>query len=192
MSPSPGTHSGSSSPTSPRQSLAVRPVYVGWDQVSPLSNEKYTPDPPTPSVNGQSVSGPALQASMSMLSLAPATTTLGWFASIATAGSFCLFCENGPVGLPTDTSVSPPCVAKAGRVTSTAQSTASPKPPNSVFRRITSLPFRAPEPTCELTCVVLLGQERGGKPVSQVLVTWPDARRILCFSKTFFLQIRTK
>src|SRR5260370_39825840 len=42
---------------------------------------------------------------MSMLSLAPATTTDGWLASIATAGSFCLFCENGDTGLPTVTSV---------------------------------------------------------------------------------------
>src|SRR5215216_6859163 len=43
---------------------------------------------------------------MSMLSLAPATSTLGWLASTATAGSFCLFWENGLVGLPTVTSVS--------------------------------------------------------------------------------------
>src|ERR1700761_5505469 len=42
---------------------------------------------------------------MSMLSLAPATITDGWLASIATAGSFCLFCENGDTGLPTVTSV---------------------------------------------------------------------------------------
>ena len=32
---------------------------------------------------------------MSMLSLAPVTRTLGSLASIAIAGSFCLFCENG-------------------------------------------------------------------------------------------------
>src|SRR4051795_5199894 len=35
-----------------------------------------------------------------MLSLAPATTTAGLLASMATAGSFCLFCENGLGGLP--------------------------------------------------------------------------------------------
>ena len=42
------------------------------------------PETPTPGVNGQSLSGPALQASMSMLSLAPAARTFGWLASIAT------------------------------------------------------------------------------------------------------------
>jgi hypothetical protein len=43
---------------------------------------------------------------MSMLSLEPAASTLGWLASIATAGSFCLFWEKGVDGLPTVTSVS--------------------------------------------------------------------------------------
>jgi hypothetical protein len=43
---------------------------------------------------------------MSILSLAPAASTVGCLASIATAGSFCLFCENGDVGLPTVTRVS--------------------------------------------------------------------------------------
>src|SRR5829696_9073512 len=71
------------------------------------------PETPTPGVNGQVVSSPALHASRSMLSLAPAAKTLGWFWSTATAGSFCLFWENGLVGLPTDTSVSPPWVAEA-------------------------------------------------------------------------------
>src|SRR5262249_22302488 len=42
---------------------------------------------------------------MSMLSLEPATTIDGSCASMATAGSFCLFCENGDRGLPTVTSV---------------------------------------------------------------------------------------
>jgi hypothetical protein len=41
-----------------------------------------------------------------MLSFAPAASTAGWLASIATAGSFCLFAENGDDGLPTLTSVS--------------------------------------------------------------------------------------
>ncbi len=49
-----------------------------------------------------------------MLSLAPAARMLGWAWSTATAGSFCLLAENGLEGLPTDTSVSPPCVAAAG------------------------------------------------------------------------------
>src|SRR5436190_22206530 len=59
-----------------------------------------------PGVNGQVVSLPALHASRSMLSFAPAARMFGWFASIATAGSFCLFCENGLVGLPMLTRVS--------------------------------------------------------------------------------------
>jgi len=41
-----------------------------------------------------------------MLSFAPATRTFGWLTSIATAGSFCLFYENGLVGLPMLTLVS--------------------------------------------------------------------------------------
>src|SRR5690348_9668227 len=43
---------------------------------------------------------------MSISSLAPATRMFGWFASTASAGSFCLFCENGEGGLPTVTRVS--------------------------------------------------------------------------------------
>src|SRR5689334_1067373 len=58
---------------------------------------------------------------MSMLSLDPATTTDGWFASIATAGSFCLFCENGDIGLPTVTSV-----PAAGPATGAAVATPAP------------------------------------------------------------------
>jgi hypothetical protein len=66
-----------------------------------------------PGVNGQVVGSPALQASMSMLSLAPAASTVGWLASTATVGSFCLFWEKGAVGLPTETSLSPPGCAEA-------------------------------------------------------------------------------
>src|SRR3954464_14791972 len=69
------------------------------------------PEAPMPGVNGHVPGSPAAQVSMSMLSLEPAARMLGWFASTATAGSFCLFCENGPVGLPTVTSES---WAKAG------------------------------------------------------------------------------
>src|SRR3954468_17430561 len=69
------------------------------------------PELPTSGVNGHVLSAPALQASMSMLSFAPAATMLGWFASIATAGSFCLFIENGDGGLPAETRVSPPTCA---------------------------------------------------------------------------------
>ena len=64
-------------------------------------------------MNGQVLSAPELQSSKSMLSLAPATTTFGWFASIAIAGSFCLFCENGLGMLPTVTSESEPGAAPA-------------------------------------------------------------------------------
>src|SRR5262245_9614312 len=77
------------------------------------------PETPTPGVNGQSLSGPALQASMSMLSLAPAARTLGWAGSIAIAGSFCLLAENGLAGLPTLTRVS---WAAAGVATAATQS----------------------------------------------------------------------
>ena len=64
------------------------------------------PDTPTPGVKGQSVGSPAAQDSSSISSLDPAATTSGWPASIATAGSFCLFWENGVGGLPTETRVS--------------------------------------------------------------------------------------
>src|SRR6266511_1479946 len=59
-----------------------------------------------PGVKGQVLSVPALHASMSMLSFDPAARTAGWLASTASAGSFCLFCENGVDGLPTETRVS--------------------------------------------------------------------------------------
>src|SRR5204862_3937865 len=64
------------------------------------------PDVPTPGVKGQSVLLPALHASISIRSFGPATSTFGWLASTAIAGSFCLFRENGVVGLPTLTRVS--------------------------------------------------------------------------------------
>src|SRR6266487_4386126 len=86
------------------------------------------PDTPTPSVNGQVLSVPALQASMSILSFAPAARTLGWLASIATAGSFCLLAENGETGLPTVTRVSalnaralPPCTASTATTARTSR-----------------------------------------------------------------------
>src|SRR3954463_14808574 len=73
-----------------------------------------------PAVNGHVVSSPALHASSSISSLAPATMTFGAWASMARAGSFCLFCENGPEGLPLLTRVSPPAanaVADASAIT---------------------------------------------------------------------------
>jgi hypothetical protein len=99
-------------------------VYVGCVHVLPPSNEKWIPDPPTPAVNGQVVGSPALQASMSMLSLDPAASTSSWFASIATAGSFCLFCENGLGGLPTETSRSPGTPTALGTASASAAATA--------------------------------------------------------------------
>jgi hypothetical protein len=51
---------------------------------------------------------------MPMLSFEPAATTLGSAGSIATAGSFCLFCENTPSLLPTVTSASPSWIVPAG------------------------------------------------------------------------------
>src|SRR5229473_8708090 len=110
MGPRCGVQPGSG-PTTPRQSRADQPEYVGCFQVVPLSNEKYTPETPTPAVNGHVVSAPALHASRSMLSFAPAARTVGLDWSIATAGSFCLFCENGVDWLPTETSESDPRVA---------------------------------------------------------------------------------
>ena len=59
------------------QSRPVRPVYVGCVQVVPLSNEKYTPETPTPGVKGQVLSAPELQGSMSISSLDAATSTFG-------------------------------------------------------------------------------------------------------------------
>src|SRR5215472_17201266 len=100
MGPTCATHAAG-----PRQSRALHPVYVGCVHEAPPSKEKYTPETPTPGVNGHVVGSPALHASMSISSLAPATTSDGLCASIATAGSFCLFCENGDDGLPTVTSV---------------------------------------------------------------------------------------
>src|SRR3954454_4793702 len=95
-----------SGPGTPRQFRAVHPVYVGCVQVVPLSKEKYTPETPTPGVNGQVLSAPALHASMSTSSFEPATRTFGCNALCVSVGSFCLFCENGFVGLPFETRTS--------------------------------------------------------------------------------------
>ena len=65
-----------------------------------------------------------------MLSFEPATRMYGWSASIASAGSFCLFCENGVVGLPVVTSVS------ALNAQATAVTTSMTAPTNRTARRI--------------------------------------------------------
>src|SRR3954470_16735771 len=77
-----------------------------------------------PGGDGHVVGSPAAHVSMSMLSLDPAARMLGWCASTATAGSFCLFCENGPVGVPTAKSESP--WARAGAATARLARTAAP------------------------------------------------------------------
>src|SRR5215213_9789468 len=91
----------------PLQLRAEYPVYVGWFHVDALSRR-------------------TLQASRSISSFAPATTTFGLLGSIATAGSFCLFRGNGELGLPTVTSVSG-LKASAPGTTMTAPRTASAK-----------------------------------------------------------------
>src|SRR5438876_7288812 len=60
---------------------------------------------------------------MSMLSFDPATRTFGWFASTASAGSFCLFCENGVGGLPTFTNVSELTAPPAGTAPAATRAT---------------------------------------------------------------------
>src|SRR5919108_4132684 len=95
------------------------------------------PDPPTPAVNGHVVGSPALQASMSMLSFEPAASTSSLLASIARAGSFCLFCENGLDGLPTETSRSP-MAAVAPDTASVSAAIAAPSNQSFLF---TGLPF---------------------------------------------------
>src|SRR5215216_1398252 len=91
------------------------------------------PDTPTPSVNGQSLSGPALHASMSMLSLDPAASTVGLRWSTTTAGSFCLFCENGVAGLPlltrTDCALAGPATTTNSAAASVAHSRLGMEPP---------------------------------------------------------------
>src|ERR671936_1908504 len=61
-----------------------------------------------PAVKGHVLSFRLLQASMSTSSFTPAAAIDGSIGFTATAGSFCLFCENGVDGLPTVTSVSEP------------------------------------------------------------------------------------
>src|SRR5437867_11854665 len=97
---------GGSLPGAPVQLRAVQPVYVGCVQFAPPLNEKYTPESPTPCVNGQEVSLPALQASRSISSFTPEATMLGLMGLIARPGSFCLLRGKGEVGLPTVTSAS--------------------------------------------------------------------------------------
>src|SRR6266540_2594423 len=71
------------------------------------------PETPTPGVNGHEMSLPALQASTSISSLAPATTMFGESGLMATPGSFCLLLGNGVGGLPAVTRAAD-CAAASG------------------------------------------------------------------------------
>src|SRR5713101_3263032 len=76
--------------------LAVFPPPAGaenWLHLPPPSWLTYTPDRPTLATNGQPVSE---QAGKSISSFAPAIRLRGSAGFWAIAGSFCLFCGNGP------------------------------------------------------------------------------------------------
>src|SRR5215211_8103176 len=124
------------------------------------------PEPPTPGVNGQVVGSPALQASMSMLSLEPAASTSSWLASIASAGSFCLFCENGLDGLPTETSRSPGAATAPG----TDSASAAPTAPSSQRFLLMSTPLPTDDvasATYPLRAQVQTGSRRQGAGAGQ-------------------------
>ena len=79
-----------------------------------------------PGVNGHVLSFRLLHASRSISSFTPAAAMLRSAGLTATAGSFCLFCGNGVVGLPTVIRVSAPFgVAAATPTTSASALTAS-------------------------------------------------------------------
>src|SRR3954452_19333585 len=71
---------------------------------------------------------------MSISSFAPATRTVGWLASLAIAGSFCLFCENGLGGVPVVTCPS--------RLTSPARAAAPPHNADRAHGHEKQLPHR--------------------------------------------------
>src|SRR6185312_4043838 len=84
-----------------------------------------------------------------MLSLAPATRMSGEWASAVIVGSFCLFCENGVVGLPVETKVSSVnAMADAAAVINTAAIvTIATTTSRFIFvtPRLTSLVLRCPD-----------------------------------------------
>src|SRR3954454_22800903 len=88
------------------------------------------PETLIPVVNGHVVSLRLLHASRSISSLEPAATMVGTYGLTATAGSFCLFCENGDGGLPVVTRVS--SVVAVAPATPTANATAINATLNSV------------------------------------------------------------
>jgi hypothetical protein len=75
---------------------------------------------------------------MSMLSFDPATATEGLLGSTATAGSFCLFCENGDVGLPTVTNESPLGAAPAETGSASAKAAVTAVNPAIEVRRLST------------------------------------------------------
>src|SRR6478736_5985570 len=81
-----------------------------------------------------------------MLSFAPAARTVGSPASIATAGSFCLFCENGMVGLALVTSASVPPVC-APAIATTPRTSAAISGRKSSFLICPPLTIRSKEGT---------------------------------------------
>src|SRR5215208_3455010 len=111
---------------------AVHPVYVGWTQLAPSLKENEIPDVPTPGVNGHGDSSVANtvvpHGAMSISSFAPAASVLGRDASIATAGSFCLFRGNGVVGLPTVTRASVAAAAATAKTSAMSPRTATVQP----------------------------------------------------------------
>src|SRR5207245_5656734 len=86
------------------------------------------PEVPTPAVNGHRL---PLHGATSISSLEPAARTVGWLASTAIAGSFCLFCGKGAAGLPLETSTS----LDWARTGTAPAITATPIPSTSTARR---------------------------------------------------------
>src|SRR5262249_4778601 len=116
------------------QPRAVKPVYVGWVHDLPESKEKYTPETPTPGVKGHGLEGNwLLHACSSISSFEPATTMLLWLTSTATVGSFCLFCENGDVGLVLVTFTEPSAAACAASGPLTIPRAAADPSTSSIF-----------------------------------------------------------
>src|SRR4051794_22099916 len=102
------------------------------------------PEFPTPCTNGQS---PPTQGGSSISSFEPAASTLGLVGSIATVGSFCLFCGNGDGPLPVLTSASA-ANATAGSAPIASTLSMSANPPRFSIRipPVGASPLRDPTP----------------------------------------------
>jgi hypothetical protein len=75
-----------------------------------------------------------LHACSSISSFEPATMMLLWLASTATVGSFCLFCENGNVGLALVTFTETPAAAWAASGLPTITRAAADPSTSSIFK----------------------------------------------------------